>query len=75
VSNLSAQPSLLDPPHPAWLLGPADIRAVLADDALRARLARGEQPSEDDSDPVAAGLARWLLEVANVSTTTTAVTR
>jgi hypothetical protein len=71
----TAQPSLSpEPPHPAWLLTPADIRAVLADDALRDRLAASERPDEHDLDPVAAGLAAWLAEVANDAVTTTAVT-
>ena len=55
-------PALPPEPPSAWLFTPADIRAVLADDALRDRLARGERPDEDDPDPAARLLARWLLE-------------
>lgn len=56
-------PAPPDEPHPAWLLTPADLAAINADDRLRDRLAAGEQP--DENDPVSVRLATWLLEVAN----------
>jgi hypothetical protein len=51
--------------HPAWLLTPGDLAAIRADDALHDRLAPGDRPDETELEPVAAVLARWLLEVAN----------
>jgi hypothetical protein len=46
-----------------WLLGPADLAAIRADDALIDRLARGELPDATDPDPIAASLSAWLHEV------------
>ena len=70
MSNPTAHPSLPpEPPSsPAWLLGPRDIQAIRADDALRDRLARGQRPDEDDPDPTARVLSAWLAEVANGGT-------
>src|SRR4051794_29295805 len=60
----TAQPSASPAPSPsAWLLGPAELAAIRADAGLRDRLARGEQPSEDDPDPAARLLGAWLREV------------
>ncbi len=65
----TAQPSLSpEPPTSAWLLGPDQLRAIHAHDALRDRLGAGERPAEDDPDPVAAALGAWLREVANGGT-------
>ena len=56
----------MDPTRPVpttpapWLLGPADINAIRADDNLLDRLARGELPDANDPDPIAAALAAWL---------------
>jgi hypothetical protein len=50
----------------AWLLGPADLAAIRADNALLGYLATGGEP--DPTDPVGALLAAWLREVANGTT-------
>ena len=47
--------------RPVWLLGPAELAAIGADDELRARLAAGEPV--DESDPLGAQVAAWLREV------------
>jgi hypothetical protein len=57
--NPTARPPLPSDPAP-WLLGPAEISAIRADDALIDRLARGELPDPSDPDPIAASLAAWL---------------
>jgi hypothetical protein len=58
MSDPTARPSLSPQPSPsAWLLGPGDLAAIRADNALRTRLGAGEQRDENDPDPVAAMLA------------------
>jgi hypothetical protein len=62
--NPTARPPLPHNPAP-WLLGPAEIAAIRADNALINRLAGGERPDshDPDPDPVASALAAWLHEV------------
>ena len=65
MPNPTARSPIPEPQHAsAWLLGPADLAAIHADDALIDRLGDGEQPDENDLDPVAAALAAWLVQVA-----------
>jgi hypothetical protein len=45
----------------AWLLGPTDLGADRADDALLNVLAAGGEPNP--TDPVGARLAAWMREV------------
>jgi hypothetical protein len=59
----TARPPLTRDPAP-WLLGPAEISAIRADDNLLDRLARGELLDAHDPDPIAAALAAWLVTVA-----------
>ena len=47
--------------RPAWLLGPADLVAIQADDELLDLLGAGEPI--DETDPRGARLAAWLREV------------
>jgi hypothetical protein len=54
----------MDHPAGAWLVGPAQITAIRADDELIDRHAHGERPDLHDADPAAAALAAWLHEVA-----------
>jgi hypothetical protein len=64
VSDPTARPSLSpELSTPAWLLGPAELAAINADDALINRLGAGEQPGENDPDPVAAALGAFVAEV------------
>ncbi len=53
MSDRTARPDLSpEPPAPsAWCLGPADLAAIRADDALLDRLAAGELPDPADEDP------------------------
>jgi hypothetical protein len=62
VPDPTAQPSLsTDEPRPSWLLGPADLSAIAADDALLGALARGEAP--DPTDRLGWVLAAFVREV------------
>ena len=62
MSDPTARPTLPTESPAPWLLGPADLDALRADDALISRLAFGEKP--DPADPVAVHLPAWLAEVA-----------
>jgi hypothetical protein len=62
VSHPTARPPL-PPDRSPWLLGPAEIAAVQADDQLLDRRAHGDQPGPNDPDPTVAALAAWRREV------------
>jgi hypothetical protein len=60
--NPTARPVLPSAAVP-WLLGPAEIAVIRADEALLDRLAPGERPDPHHPYPIAALLATWLHEV------------
>jgi hypothetical protein len=51
-------------PDNDWLIGPAELAAIAADDALLDALAAGEVP--DDAGPLGRRLAAWLREIEDV---------